>query len=271
MVNSSFNPHSSHKSVTLYKELLEMSDNIREYTENLETHESFLKFDELNQEMFEKIMELDEPLPKEKIFDEVDGLESRYKGSFSFYMSPRNDSKKLMDVQLGKKFEEKFMEFLQNKGFKCERGDDENTKYPDILVKDREGEKVAYIEFKYLHAPFLTVDKKVDGREWYEGSTTLDFEKAENQLELIEEVDIPVYYTYWIDFPAVKGIFSMSAENVSELIEEGQEYDREDRDGDYTVVQESKKKWGYTKKIYLPLIQMKTFKQLLEELQKESD
>lgn len=259
-------------SIQLYRELLDMSDDIRKYTENLETHELFLSFDDLNEEMFQEVVDLDEPVSKEEIFDRVDGLKSRYHNSLSFYLNSRNNSEKSLDIQLGKKYEEKFMEFLEEKGFNCERGDSEKKKYPDILVKDDEGEKVAYIEFKNLHAPFMKVNDFVEGREWYEGSTTLDYEKAKNQLEIIDdEIDVPVYYTYWIDFPAVKGIFSMEAEDVAELIEEGAAYDREDREGDYTLVQGDKRKQGYTKKIYLPLLQMKTFKQLLEELRNEED
>lgn len=117
---------------------------------------------------------------------------------------------------------------------------------------------------KYHAAPFV-YSVRFTGRECYEGSATLDYKKIKKQLALIaEEIDVPVYYLHWIDYPCLKGIFYESAESVREHMEQQHvEFERKKREGD------DQKSAGarYFSKIYSYLLELGDFESLVEELE----
>jgi hypothetical protein len=175
-------------------------------------------------------------------------------------LNQRNQSVKGLDVQLGKKFEIVFEKFLKSKGLEVERGDLQNRRYPDYVIS-KNGKKIAYYELKYHQAPFVFTYKLRPGRECYEGSITLDHKKVETQLDLInKEIDVPVFYVHWVDFPCIKGIFCQSAKDVQEIIKQGIEYNRGVREGDFSYG----KKVGHTEKFYPSILEMMNFSEFLK-------
>ena len=124
-------------------------------------------------------------------------------------MNPRNKSNKKMDVILGQQFEYLLIDFFKDKkGIISEKADKSYKNYPDNLVRDSSNQIVCYYEVKFLTAPFLLTYKVRPGRECYEGSTTLDIaKKIKAQREIVEMLDEPTYYVYWLDYPCLKGIF----------------------------------------------------------------
>ena len=105
------------------------------------------------------------------------------------------------------------------------------------------------------------------GRHCYEGSTTLDYKKIKKQLELIDnnELDAPVFYVHWIDYPCLKGVFYETSEQVKAFFESGEaEFSRAIREGD----NQKSKNSIYLKKKYSPLLNMGDFDSLLNEFKK---
>lgn len=181
----------------------------------------------------------------------------------AFFMPVRNKSIPKYDVILGKQHEEVLMEYLSKKlGTKVIRGDLENRSYPDCKVLDSNGNTVAYFEVKFHGAPFISALNKT-GRYCYEGSATLDYENIKKQLEIIKnEIKVPVYYIHWIEYPCLKGIFYETAEQVEKYInEQRSEFERNKREGD----EQKTEKAVYLKKIYSPLLEMKSFDELILE------
>ena len=102
------------------------------------------------------------------------------------------------------------------------------------------------------------------GRYCYEGSATLDYRKIKKQLELIEnnELDAPVFYVHWIDYPCLKGVFYETSDQVKTFLESGEaEFTRNIREGD----NQKAKKSIYLKKKYSPLLYMGDFDSLLNQ------
>lgn len=181
----------------------------------------------------------------------------------AYFVPKRNESIPQYDVILGKQIEEAIMGFLQEElhTIVC-RGDLENRSYPDCKILKKDGTVAAYFEVKYHAAPFV-YSVKFTGRECYEGSATLDYKKMKKQLALIdEEIDVPVYYLHWIDYPCLKGIFYESSEAVKAHMEQQHaEFVRKKREGD------DQKSAGarYFSKIYSYLLELKSFEEMVDE------
>lgn len=247
-----------------------MCDSVRDYCKNYKMHPSFLEFNEFNKECHQKIYQgLGKPVSRKELFKDIPNLEAMCKGCWNFYLTPRSNSIKGLDIQLGKQFENKLIEFFASIGINSKKGNEAKKNYPDNVILSSEGQIIAYYEVKYLNAPFVFVFKKVPGRECYEGSTTLDVGvKIESQREIVENIiDVPVFYLYWLDYPCIKGIFYMNAKDVYHYIDEVKmEWDRKSRLGNFVKEGEEMRKVGHTKKVYLPLLRMKSFEEFLGQV-----
>lgn len=183
----------------------------------------------------------------------------------AFFIPARNKSIPKYDVILGKQHEEALMAFLSDKlGAKTDRADLENRSYPDCKIYKPNGTVAAYFEVKFHGAPFVTALQRT-GRYCYEGSATLDHKKIEKQLDLIDrEISAPVFYVHWLEYPCLKGIFYESSEQVREYIKSQHEvFERERREGD----DQKSKGAVYLKKMYSPLLNLKSFEAFVQELQ----
>ena len=265
------------KSISLYKELLEIaSPDLQEFTKNYPAHPTQFQFNEINEKCVEKIYgELrkeNKILPRLELVEQIDGLGETCSPCWKFYMTPRNRSAKFLDIKLGKEFEKHFVTFLNHKGIPSDtikKGTPLN--YPDVEIFNEQKTVVARCEIKYMSAPFLMLYKKKPGRECYEGSNTLDVgEKIQKQRKFVEtEINEPVFYVYWLDYPCVKGVFYMKSADVYAHIDSvgGEEFERKERTGDFVKTKDgTKKKLAQTKKVYLPLYSMKNFDGLMQEL-----
>lgn len=259
--------------IDLYKELLTYTIKIKnEYLKNVAAFENQLKFEEINQLCYKAMYEdiTDKSLIKitPQLYKEIPGLEDLYKKARKFYLTPRNKSIKGLDVQLGKQFEEAFINYLNSKKIFAMRADTKNRRLPDIQVLDKTRNIKAYIELKYHNAPFM-LSWKFLNREPYEGSITLDTEKLVKQLiEINTELERPVYYVHWVDFPDLKGIFFNTNEQISEYLNENPiEFTRKERVGDFKMSNyKILAKVGYSNKFYPPLHEMGNFDELLKKL-----
>lgn len=258
----------------LYKDFIDtQKQNIEDYFKNVSLHESQFNFTDFNKicvdEMYTKneqsniktVAELKKCIPE---------LKDTCKKCGDYFMKQRNNSVKGLDVQMGEFLEKQIMEYLNNKlKIKAMKADKTNRKYPDCMILNTDKGILAYFEVKYHGAPFLTAINKI-GRYCYEGSATLDFNKVKNQLDIIySDLERPVFYLHWIDYPCIKGLFFETSDQVKQyLIESGEEFDRADRTGDFININrdgyEVVHKVGYTKKFYSPLLQMGTFEEFIE-------
>ena len=256
------------KSILLYKELLKLSSSpIKEYLKNVPTFENQLIFNELSekcyQELYENINPEDIAPPLSEYFSKINGLQEINKLAYSYYMRPRNKSIKGYDVQLGKKFEELFSDFLKLQKINVERADLKNRSLPDLMVLDKTRNISAYLELKYHNAPFM-LSHKIIKRESYEGSITLDTKKLKKQIIEVEAniVDRPVYIVHWVDFHHIKGIFFNTLEQIKDYLEiDSVEFKRKQR-GEYNLIHKDK----YTEKFYPPLHEMGNFEELIKNL-----
>ncbi len=258
----------SFDSIAHYKELLKLASSIKnDYLKNVKKFHNQLTFEDINEkcylEMYSKIAP-GSTIPKiSELQEKIHGLKELNKDAYSFFLNKRNNSIKGMDVQLGNKFDEVFIEFLNSKKISAGRADQKNKKLPDIQVLDRTRNIKAYIEHKYHNAPFMLSYKTI-GRESYEGSITLDTKKIQNQIiECESELpNRPVYIVHWVDFHHLKGVFFNTLEQIKEYLASGSQFERQERTGDYKMT----KKVGYTEKFYPPLHEMGDLSELLEKL-----
>lgn len=260
-------------STLLYEKLLESSkERLIEFTKNFPRQEGQFTFVEFNEIAFEKMYKnLKGVVPRQQLFSQVPGLKEVCGGCWAFYLNPRNESVKSLDIKFGKQFENLLKDFFVSIDLQCIRSDDLGLEknYPDLIVLGKGGKPMAFLEVKYLTAPFIKVFEKVPGRECYEGSTTLDVgKKLEVQRKIVEEeIDVPVYYVYWIDYPCIKGVFFMPAEEVFSYADEAKlEWTRKQREGDFINAGGERVKVGHTKKVYLPLLKMGDFEELVRKL-----
>ena len=227
MQNSLFNTdefsdlNSAKVSISLYKELLGFTKDLKEnYLKNVENFENHLSFNELNESCYLKlycdIKSIDQIKPISSFYDDIPGLKELNSKAIKFFLKPRNNSIKGLDVQLGNKYDEILINFLQSKGIKAERADTKNKSLPDIMILDSTKNIKAYIEHKYHHAPFIFSYKLIH-RESYEGSITLDTKKLKKQIVEVESElgDRPVYVVHWVDFHHLKGIFFNTLEQIN--------------------------------------------------------
>lgn len=265
------------KSEFLYKNLLEFGQTrILDYLKNAPTFESQFHFSDLNsqcnQKMYVELSPNEDYPPRQSYFTEISELEAECKKCWKYFMNPRNKSIKGLDVQFGKLLEEIFIEYLKKLKINIIRADLKNRRYPDLLVLDSSKEIIAYIELKYHAAPFLLTYKMREGRECYEGSLTLDKKKIEKQIEILEsEIERPVFYVHWVDFPCIKGIFFQTSEQLQDMLAKNKdEFTRKDREGDFETKKDgTEKKVGYGEKIYPSIAEMGDFAELIEIIEKE--
>lgn len=260
----------------LYLELVSLNrKKLIEYLENYPLYGSQISYDaNFNSECYDLMFSKQRggnPIMRRDFWSQIENLQEECNSCWKFYIKPRNNSIKSLDIKLGKMFEKSFIDFLNMKGFQALRADEVKKNYPDIKVI--KNDVVSYVELKYLSAPFLMVHRKLRGRECYEGSTTLDVgKKISAQRELVEsEILEPVFYVYWIDFPCIKGVFFMRANEVYHYIDErkGLEFTRKERSGDFISTPLGKQKMAQLNKVYLPLLKMGNFEELMINIRGE--
>lgn len=252
-------------SMKLYKELLGMcSEDISSYLDNVLKYDTILTLNDFNIRCYNTMYKnCKEICPRQSFFKDIPELEEECKKCWKFFLNPRNKSIKGLDIRMGQKFEEALGVFLESKGFIFEKGDNKNKKYPDNAILSEKRKLLALYEVKYHQAPFVKTFQYRKGRECYEGSLTLDYEKIQKQIELInKEVKIPVFYIHWVDFPCIKGLFCQTSDETSIIMKKGIEFDRKEREGDYS----KGRKVGYTVKFYPSILEMMEFSEFLDRI-----
>lgn len=254
--------------MTPYEELLNMGQSrIFDFFKNVKLHESQFKYTKVNDECYSAMYlnnDKNQIKTVKELKEEISELKNVCKNCGSYFMNPRNNSNKKYDVQLGKLLEDVIIDFLKEKyKLNATHGDVKNKKYPDCMLLSGDKGILAYFEVKYHGAPFIRAISKI-GRYCYEGSATLDFDKLVKQIEIIEsEINRPVFYLHWIDYPCLKGIFFETSDQLkNELFIQGNAFEREERTGDFDDKGEKK---GYTKKFYSKLLEMGDFKELINK------
>lgn len=225
--------------MTAYEELLEFGgERIFDFLKNARLHESQFKYSEFNEVCYKKMYienNQDSIKTVKELKEEIPELKDTCKGCGSYFMNPRNKSIKGLDVQFGRLLEDVIIDFLKTKyKLNVTHGDNSNKKYPDCMLLSGDKGILAYFEVKYHGAPFISAINKI-GRYCYEGSATLDLNKLVKQIEIVEsELDRPVFYLHWIDYPCLKGLFFETSDQVkNELFILGEEFNREEREGLY--------------------------------------
>lgn len=242
--------------------------------------ENQLKFEEINEFFYNEVYlkkrrppgtntEAESVLSLQKNFSHIKDTCSKcvqfwYRGKQTRTYDKQND------IQSANFYENALMSYLRNIGFNIIRGDDEkigNDKgFPDLLVLDKDGKQICYVEVKWNASPFIVVRSRLPRRECYEGSLTLNPEKLERQYNLIKkEITIPVFYAYWADFPCIKGIYFTDIENIWDYYQGvGLEelHDRRTGSGDF----KNGKKIGQTKIIHPPILEMGNFEEFIQKL-----
>lgn len=253
--------------MTAYEELLAMGqDRIFEFFQNVKLHDSQFKYTGFNAKCYEAMYvnnSQDNIKTVKALKEEIADLKSVCKECGSYFVNQRNNSIKKYDVMLGRLLEDVIIDFLKEKyKLNVTHGDNLNKKYPDCMLLSGDKGILAYFEVKYHGAPFINAIRKT-GRYCYEGSATLDLEKLIKQIEIVEsELDRPVFYLHWIDYPCLKGLFFETSDQVkTELFIQGEAFEREERSGDFD---DKNKKKGYTKKFYSKLLEMGTFEELIQ-------
>lgn len=254
----------------LYEELLaSCKDRFDEFFKNIPIYENQFTWSDFNQKCYDAMYSnnsYDDIATVKQLKENIPELKDTCKKCGTFFIPMRNKSIPKYDVIMGKQHEEALMDFLTHKlGAKTERADLKNRSLPDCKILKPDGSTAAYFEVKFHGAPFIMALNKT-GRFCYEGSATLDSKKIEKQLALIDdEVDAPVFYVHWIEYPCLKGIFYETSEQVKAyLSSEHGAFIRKRREGD----DEKSEKSVYLKKKYSPLLGMKDFNSFLDELRK---
>lgn len=261
------------KSLSLYSELSGECGDILEFVKNINiflgNFSKQFEFHKLNNDCYLEMyltQTTDKVLARQKYFEKINNLEKTCKECWKFYLSPRNKSIKGLDVQLGKKFELKLLQFLNKKGIICKKADESKKIYPDNVILNKNGEIIAFLEVKYQSSPWLFAYKENMNKECYESSPALDIKKLEQQYELIKDKKItkPIYYVYWLDMPCIKGIFYISIDKAYSIYKNNKPFQRKLREGDFDKSKNVTEK--SLQKIHISIYSMKSFKELLESL-----
>ncbi len=250
----------------LYEELLEFSkEHLKEYFKNVSTFENQFEWSDFNCDCY-NAMYLNNSYTEYKsvkdLKSEITELAPMCKKCADYFMTKRNDSKVKYDVQMGQQFENLLIRFLKEKcHINAMHGDTSNKKYPDCMILGPDKGILAYFEVKYHAAPFVMANRKIN-RFCYEGSTTLDYKKVIKQLEIIEsDIERPVFYLHWIDYPCLKGVFFETSEQVKDYIYNPDVvFERKHREGD----DEKNPQSVYLHKIYSPTLAMGTFEEFID-------
>ena len=259
------------ESINLYKKLLEHTEDLLLFLKNDKLFRNQFQFDDINESCYKEMylnIKPDNPIPLiPELKQTIPGLSELETETYAFFMKPRNNSVKGLDVQKGNKIDETIISFLKSQKINCMRADNRNKRLPDIQVLDKTRNISAYIEVKYHGAPFM-LSHKILGRENYEGSITMDTKKLRNQIiECESEIpDRPVYVLHWVDFHHLKGIFYNTLGQINEYLNEGTSFTRKAREGDYKIVHKKVLKKGYIEKFYPPLHEMGDLEELLSKL-----
>ncbi len=251
----------------LYEELLESSKRrFDEFFKNVLIFENQFIWDDFNQHCYDSMYlnnTYDNFATVKCLKEQISELKDTCKKCGAFFIPARNKSLPRFDVIMGKQHEEALMQFIAEKlNVKVERGDLQNRSYPDCVIYKKDNSVAAYFEVKFHGAPFVSA-LQCTGRYCYEGSATLDYKKIEKQLAIIEdEIEVPVYYVHWLEYPCLKGIFYESATQVKDYITtQHVEFERKKREGDELKSKNAR----YYAKMYSPLLDMKSFEELVEE------
>ena len=249
-----------------YDELLSFAKpRVSDFFKNATLFENQFEFTGFNQKCYAAMyMSNDTACPKsvKALKEEIPELAAVCKKCGQYYMNPRNSSHIKYDLMMGNLFENILIDyFTQKLHIKTMHADKSNKQYPDCMVLCGDKQIAAYFEVKYHSAPFISAINKIN-RYCYEGSITLDYKKIINQIELIDsDIERPVFYLHWIDFPCLKGVFFETAEQIKQYIyENGEEFSRKKREGD----NEKSPKSVYLSKFYSPLLQMGSFEEFIE-------
>lgn len=253
----------------LYEELLDSCrDRFADFFRNVPLFENHFQWYDYNAACYSLMYSennADAVRTVKELKSEIPELTPLCKKCGAYFMPARNKSLPKYDVILGKQLEEALMAFLSKKlNATTGRADLENRSLPDCRILKPNGEVAAYFEVKFHAAPFVMALTKT-GRYCYEGSATLDYEKIEKQLDLIDAgLDAPVFYVHWIEYPCLKGVFYETSKQVKQYIHEKHEtFDREKRAGD----DQKSAAAVYLKKMYSPLLEMGDFDSFLAELE----
>jgi hypothetical protein len=263
----------ANRSIYLYKKLLTFTKELKEeYLKNVENFENHLIFNDVSEscyrELYSSIRSPEEIKSLSHYYETIPELKELNAKAIKFFLKPRNKSVKGLDVQLGNKYDEIFINFLRSQGIKAERADLKNKSLPDIMILDSTRNIKAYIEHKYHHAPFM-LSHNILKRESYEGSITLDTKKLNKQIIEVESSleGRPVFVVHWVDFHHLKGIFFNTLEQIKQYLDEDStQFVRKDRPGDYKLIHKKKLRKGYLEKFYPPLHEMGDFAELIEYL-----
>ncbi|MCH5165008.1 MAG: hypothetical protein J1G01_01235 [Clostridiales bacterium] len=254
----------------LYDELLIFSkDKIAEFFKNVTLFDNQFNFTEFHKICYENMYAVnnsDCPSTVKELKSQIQELAMVCKKCGPYYMNPRNSSHIKYDLMMGKLFEDILIDFFTQKlHIKAMHADNSNKQYPDCMILCGDKQIAAYFEVKYHSAPFISAINKIN-RYCYEGSITLDYKKIIKQLELIDsDIERPVFYLHWVDFPCLKGVFFETSEQIKQYIyDNGEEFSREKRVGD----DEKNPKSIYLSKFYSPLLQMGTFEEFVELIRK---
>lgn len=255
--------------MTTYEELLSFGkDRIDDFFKNVQLFPGQFTFSDFNKECYKKMYE-DNSTNKtvKELKQEIPELTPICKQCGSYYINPRNKSKMIYDLMQGQLFENILIDFINSKyHLKVAHADKTNKRYPDCMVLSSDKQIVAYFEVKYHSAPFISAINKIN-RYCYEGSITLDYKKLVKQLEIIDsDLDRPVFYLHWVDFPCLKGVFFETSEQVKQTLYEDGGFERKERDGDLDKNPQS----VYLYKFYSHLLEMGNFDEFIKVLQKLS-
>ena len=222
----------------LYEELLEKSkERFDDFFKNVPIYENHFTWSDFNEQCYNSMYlnnTYDNFATVKDLKMKIPELKDTCKKCGSFFIPARNNSIPRYDVIMGKQHEEVLMEFLSTKlNVNIKRGDLQNRSYPDCVIYKKDGSIAAYFEVKFHGAPFVRA-LQLTGRYCYEGSATLDYKKIQKQLSIIEdEIDVPVYYLHWLEYPCLKGVFYENATQVKKYISiQRTEFERKKREGD---------------------------------------
>lgn len=248
----------------MYNEILNLyREKIDDFFKNVPTYENQLQYDDFNVNCFDKMFinnNLNEPKKVKDLKDEIPELKDTCKKCGQYFMNPRNKSHIKYDVIMGQFFENILIDYFTNHlKIKATHGDKSNKKYPDCMILGKDKGILAYFEVKYHCAPFICAINKIN-RYCYESSATLDVKKIERQLEIIEsDIERPVFYIHWIDYPCLKGIFFENSEQVKNALINEKTFERQEREGDLEKNPQS----IYKEKIYSRLLEMGTLEEFV--------
>lgn len=251
----------------MYEEILNLyNEKLTDFFKNVTIYENQLSYSNFNEDCFCKMFKEnnnDYPLSVKELKEKIPELKDTCKKCGQYFMNPRNKSHIKYDLIMGKLFEDILIDYFTNHlKIKAVHGDKTNKKYPDCMILGKDKGIIAYFEVKYHCAPFIQAINKI-GRYCYESSATLDVKKIERQIEIIEsDIERPVFYLHWIDYPCLKGIFFETSDQVKKALINEKQFERQEREGDHEKNSQS----IYKEKIYSRLLEMGTLEDFVEIL-----